>query len=369
MSLSPSDFFIIASIIQGFFIGIAILCAPFFRSKTNNYLAGFIIALSGITFLGWQELDLFWPNYLFTIMWEFLIPIFVFHYFLRVLDHRFLQAPWLPWLFAPFIVFLIIDVLIDFDYVFDLYELPFAEQSPGYRYFDDLLDTMALWWNIFLTIWMFSIAWQDRQAPPERRRWLIRFGVVMLGIMTVWFLSDLVETVTEIDDPYIAIWFTMSLVFWWVAYAGVYQLRILEERSDIHALLVRKAPPKVLASTAPTSLSENTYVAKLNQLMTQEHLYRNPDLGRQLVAEHLGISEGYVSQVIRGGLDTGFVEYVNRYRIAAAQEMLRDAAFAPYSLEAIGREAGFKSRSAFYDAFKKATGVTPGTYRKQAKKS
>jgi len=36
MSSGLADFFIIASIIQSFSIGLAILCAPFFRSKTNN---------------------------------------------------------------------------------------------------------------------------------------------------------------------------------------------------------------------------------------------------------------------------------------------------------------------------------------------
>lgn len=369
MSLSLTNFFIIFSVIQGFSIGLAILCAPFFRSKTNSYLAGFILTLSSMTFLGWQEFDFFWFDYLWSLMWEFLIPVFLFQYFLRVLDHRFLRAPWLPWLYVPFAIILAIDVLIDLDFVFALYELPFTSRNPTYNFYDAQLDTLAMWWNILLISWMFYLAWQDRQAPAERRRWLLRFGAAMLAVVTVWLLADIVETTTEIKEPYTPIWIAMSLLFWWIAYAGVYQLRILEEQSEIHALLSRRETPRKIPATAPPATDENPYAARLDGLMTEDHLYRNPDLGRQLIAEHLGISEGYVTQVMQDGVGVGLVDYVNGYRISAAREMLSDDAFAPYSLEAIGREAGFKSRSAFYDTFKKATGATPGAYRKRAKTS
>ncbi len=366
MLLSLTDFFIIASIIQGVSVGLAILCAPFFRSKTNNYLAAFILTLSGMTFLGWQELDLFWLDYTWSLMWEFLIPVFLFQYFLRVLDHRFLRASWLPYLYAFFLFFLVIDIVFDLDFAFNLYRLPIAEENSVYQFYDSLLDSMALWWNTFLCAWMFKIAWKDTSATVERRRWLLRFGIVMLAIMTIWFLSDLVHFRTQVEDAYAALWVSMSLLFWWIAYSGVYQLRILEERSEIHALLAGKEVVKHTSTVPPT---DNVYNTRLRELMSEEHLYRNPDLGRQLIADHLGISEGYVTQVMHDALGMKLVDFVNSYRVAAAREMLSDEVFAPYSLEAIGREAGFKSRSAFYQAFKSATGQTPGSYRKQGKTS
>lgn len=369
MSLSISDFFILASVIQGISIGLAILCAPFFRSKTNNYLAGFILTLSGMTFLGWQEFDGFWPDYIWSLMWEFLVPVFLFQYFLRVLNHPYLRARWLPWLYAPFAFFLTIDLIVDFDFAFGLYQLPFPEDNPVYDFYDAFLDTLALWWNILIVTWVFRIAWNDNQAPTERRSWLVRFGIAMLVVLAIWFLSDAVQARTQIEDPFATIWIAMSLLFWWIAYTGVYQLRILEERTEIHDLLMRRVTAKQLARVDPVVTGKNLYTSQLSSLMTEDHLYRNPDLGRQLIANRLGISEGYVTQVLQDGLGIGFVDYVNGYRIAAAQEMLLDEAFVPFSLEAIGQEAGFKSRSAFYEAFKKATGKTPGRYRKSQKAS
>ncbi len=369
MSLSISDFFILASVIQGISIGLAILCAPFFRSKTNNYLAGFILTLSGITFLGWQKFDGFWSDYIWSLMWEFLVSVFLFQYFLRVLKHPFLKATWLPWLYAPFFFILVIDLVVDFSFIFNFYQLPFQENNVVYVLYDKMLDTLALWWNAFLIVWAFQIAWKDSQSPPERRRWLVRFGVAMLGIVVVWFFSDLIHFFTKNEDSYAPTWVALSVLFWWIAYAGVYQLRILEERAEIQDLLAGRFAPKPSERTAPAIVNENTYTVQLKRLMDETQLYRNPDFGRQLIAERLGISEGYVTQVIQDGLGVGLIDYVNGYRIAATKEMLSDEAFAPYSLEAIGREAGFKSRSAFYEAFKKTTGLTPGSYRKSEKAS
>ncbi|MEM6770074.1 MAG: helix-turn-helix domain-containing protein [Bacteroidota bacterium] len=384
MSLSLSGFFILASVVQGVFIGLAILFAPLFRSTTNNYLAGFLLSLSAMTFLGWQEFDNFWIDWIWSLMWEYLIPVLLFQYFLRVLDHAYLRAKWLPWLYLPFVFFLVVDLFIDGELVFGLYDIPSFSSNATYDLYDSLLDSFALWWNVGLIVWMFTLARTDQKVPPEKRQWLIRFGVAMVIVVFVWFLSDWVEARTNVEEPLAAIWLAMSLLFWYIAYAGVYQLRILDERKEIHALLLNRAnQPKPLVDVVSTPLNQealeldgsaeatevNPYTDRLRRLMQKDHLYRNPDLGRQLVAERLGISEGYVSQVVQESVGEGFVEYVNRHRILAAKEMLSDGTFNPYSLEAIGREAGFKSRSAFYESFKRATGQTPGAYRKSQKAS
>jgi len=369
MSLSLSDFFVLASVLQGVFIGLALLCAPFFRSKANNYLAVFILLLSLITFLGWQEFDNFWVDYVWSFMWEFLPPPVLFLYFLLVLDHPYLKALWLPWLFAPFLLTFFFDLAIGLDFAFGLYRLPFTEEHPAWQLYDALEDRLSMWYNVLMVGWALYLSRTDTTLPPQKRQWLIRFSTAMLLVLGVWFLSDLVHVSTEIENPSAAIWLALSLLFWWICYAGVYQLRILDDRTEINELLSLKARRAVPAPVAVTNAVENGYAPRLRDLLHGQQLFRNPDLGRGLVAEHLGISEGYVSQVVQESLGEGFVEYVNGLRVEAAREMLDDPAFAPYSLEAIGQEAGFKSRSAFYTTFKKATSVTPGAYRKGVKTS
>ncbi|WP_273447906.1 helix-turn-helix domain-containing protein [Neolewinella agarilytica] len=365
MTLSLSGFFILASVVQGLFIGLAILCAPFFRSSTNNYLAGFILLVSGMTFLGWQEFDHFWPDYFWSLMWEFLIPVLLFQYALRLLQHPYLRAPWLPWLYAPFVVVLVADIIFDLDFSFGVYTLPFPQQHPAYQFYDSLLDSMALWWNIFFFGWIFRIARNDRNAAADKRRWLTRFSIALLLVMSVWFLSDYIQYRTAVEDPYSMLWLALSLLFWYIAYVGVYQLRIVDERAEIGALRDQLLEP---ATPANVSVG-NDYSPALRQLMEEEQLYRNPDLGRQVVAEQLGISEGYLSQVMSTQVGQPFADYINSYRVEEAKRLLSSPEFSPYSLEAIGLEAGFKSRSAFYTCFKKATGTTPGMFRKEVKTS
>ncbi|WP_344820962.1 AraC family transcriptional regulator [Aquimarina gracilis] len=43
---------------------------------------------------------------------------------------------------------------------------------------------------------------------------------------------------------------------------------------------------------------------------------------------------------------------------------MHDPVFHKYSVEAIGLEAGFKSKSAFYSTFKASLGMSPGAFRK-----
>jgi len=48
-----------------------------------------------------------------------------------------------------------------------------------------------------------------------------------------------------------------------------------------------------------------------------------------------------------------------------AQERLLDDEFKHLTVEAVGQSVGFKSKSAFYNAFKKYTGQSPSAFMKQ----
>ena len=165
------------------------------------------------------------------------------------------------------------------------------------------------------------------------------------------------------------LWLAMAGLFWYIAYEGVYRLRVLEERTKTRKLLNKRRLEQTTVEGGVTGQSVSAYDDHIRILMEEEELYRDPNLGRQMLADRLGVSEGYVSQIVRETTGEGFVEYINGLRIAAAKRMLSDPKFGTYALEAIGREVGFKSRSAFYETFKKATGETPGMYKKAAKAS
>ena len=70
------------------------------------------------------------------------------------------------------------------------------------------------------------------------------------------------------------------------------------------------------------------------------------------MATELGITEGHLSQLVNKELNKSITQFINEYCISKAKKLLCDKTFDKFSIKAIDLEAGFKSRSAFYNIFK-----------------
>ncbi|MEL6560542.1 MAG: helix-turn-helix domain-containing protein [Bacteroidota bacterium] len=106
----------------------------------------------------------------------------------------------------------------------------------------------------------------------------------------------------------------------------------------------------------------NTVNSQLTALMEVERIYKNPDLKLDTLAAQLKINKHLLSQLLNNNLSKSFYQYINEYRVHEACNQLKENS--TYSVEAIGYEVGFNSRSAFFSSFKKITGKTPSEYRK-----
>jgi AraC-like DNA-binding protein len=102
-------------------------------------------------------------------------------------------------------------------------------------------------------------------------------------------------------------------------------------------------------------------VQKLEDVMTGKELYKNPNLSLGDLAKAVNVSGHQLSQVLNDILGKNFTSYINEYRINEACRMM--AANHPFSLEAMGYEVGFNSKSTFYTAFKKIKATTPLLYK------
>ena len=115
--------------------------------------------------------------------------------------------------------------------------------------------------------------------------------------------------------------------------------------------------------TKKTHKRSNTYFQKLECLMQIEKVYRNPELSLSSTAEMLGISACYLSSMVNAIFKRSFIDYINGYRVADVKKNLHSEEFEHYAIVSVGLEAGFNSKSAFYTAFKKHTGLTPSRFR------
>lgn len=103
---------------------------------------------------------------------------------------------------------------------------------------------------------------------------------------------------------------------------------------------------------------------KLTQAMEVEKLYRNPDIRLTTLAETLGENPNNVSQVINQLFGQNFYDFINTARIKEAKILLKSSLYDHLTVEAIGQEVGFRSKSTFYASFKKLTSLTPVDYKK-----
>lgn len=102
-------------------------------------------------------------------------------------------------------------------------------------------------------------------------------------------------------------------------------------------------------------------IQQLKHLVTSEHLYTNPHLKLSDVASKLDVSIHELSSLINTNLGINFNEFLNQYRVEEAKKLLKEKT--NFTIDAIGNQAGFNSKSAFYKAFKKYCGTTPARYK------
>lgn len=102
---------------------------------------------------------------------------------------------------------------------------------------------------------------------------------------------------------------------------------------------------------------------ELKRAIEEESIYLEPDLTLPKLTEHLGIqSPVYLSQVINHYYQQHFNDFINQYRIEFAKAELDNEDPAQTILD-IAYASGFNSKSAFYRAFKKHTGMNPLEYQ------
>ena len=105
---------------------------------------------------------------------------------------------------------------------------------------------------------------------------------------------------------------------------------------------------------------------RLTTYMSAEKPYLDGNLTLQQLAATLGLAPNHLSQIINDNWKVAFPEFLNSYRVKAAEVMLRDPAAADRSILEIAYEAGFNSKSAFNAAFQRHRGTTPSDFRKSA---
>lgn len=92
--------------------------------------------------------------------------------------------------------------------------------------------------------------------------------------------------------------------------------------------------------------------------------YGDSDISVGSVAQHLGLSEGHLSHLFKKETGNTVTNYLTRYRIHKAMELLRDCRAKVYQ---VAEQVGYKDITYFSATFKKYAGMSPSEYQSTSK--
>jgi AraC-like DNA-binding protein len=234
-----------------------------------------------------------------------------------------------------------------------------------YEYYPELWRTyfvkaIYFQWFIYVVVSGFMIKGilqkiisRKHKATPSEM-W---FGTLFLGNFLLLFFYFL-AIMRGPAATYISGAIVFSLLFYLIISILLYR----KKTDDLFLLNGSKNSGKKI-----NSAEAEIFAQKLESVMNEKVLYKNPNLTLQDLSKEINISSHQLSQLLNNNLGKNFTSFVNEFRIKEACEII--ALNDKLTLESIGYDVGFNSKSTFFAAFKKYTGTTPSNYQNQALRS
>ncbi|AXG72145.1 helix-turn-helix domain protein [Kordia sp. SMS9] len=144
--------------------------------------------------------------------------------------------------------------------------------------------------------------------------------------------------------------------------------------SQLHLRIAQLQQDVTKQHTSKTSNSltdENALklIEKLKKL-EKEQLFLQPNYTLAFAAKKLNTNSSYLSQTVNNYLNLTFSEYSNRLRIQSIVQRLKEQKqLRNYTIEALAKEAGYKSIGSFNTNFKKLLKVKPSQYINELKRN
>ncbi|MBS7254281.1 helix-turn-helix domain-containing protein [Flavobacterium branchiicola] len=371
------------AIFQGVVLGLIILKSSLFNSNSNKYLAYLLFVLSIVLLNYVFEIEAVFKTYpllrfIDAIDWIFLLPVFTFLFIINRIDDTVKNKQKIYLCYIPFAYNSILSVAVCLDIVAGIYKIP-----ESYIYLINILRMIQLLLAVIIILFLplYSYFMIRHLKDPQEKKWVITLLTGMSLLLIIWLTTYLVGWYFQTDVSFImsVLGLSATFIIHWTAYVGIYKYKLAKNKEAIYNFLNNDlAVSSVSFQITENSLTEennisekyresitadNPYFQKLELLCKEQHIYIDSTLNREKIAEQLGISAGYLSQIINTITEDNFANYINQYRVEAVKEMISNSDYENYNLLAMGMESGFTSKATFYKAFKKHTGQTPNEYK------
>jgi len=203
----------------------------------------------------------------------------------------------------------------------------------------------------------------------ETLLWLVHFSLVL----SVFYFLVFVEVIFHVSSNHDLHALTMLTLSFTILFICLY---LLAKPYILYGLRgwLQETEPAVTVAAVPIAVNPpaepkrltlspeqgRAYKAALEDHFSKNHPFRKPGYTLGNLSEELRIPAHLLSAFINQEYGRNFNELVNDHRVGYLEEMVRTSADShQYTLEALGKMAGFNSRTAFIAAVKKKTGKTP----------
>jgi AraC-like DNA-binding protein len=359
----------ILGLVQGITLGILLLILNYKDFRSTYFLGLFLVLFSlklAIFIPKGLNIDQIYPE-LFLLPFNFswlLFPIlFIYTQKVSIFSDQKIKY----WVLYPGIISFAFQIII--------YFLPHPtklaiSQSFWYELVFTILGIIYSW---VIGIWNLKLLNQHRTEVENTFSLLEHKVIEWMRIFLIYSLSSsvLIHILYYIspENYYFKIIFSIFdlIAIYWVAVNGLLQRNVLsilaKKESGIpsqYDLVIENDKGKIVNDKDLKTLMEH-----IDTYMKTSEAFLLHELTIIDVGKKLNIHPKKISTCINTIFNQNFNNYINQLRIKKAENILTDQSSSYFSIEGIGKEVGFHSKSAYYSAFRKFTGTTPAKYKER----
>lgn len=222
-----------------------------------------------------------------------------------------------------------------------------------------LADIICIGFNFYI-LWKATIEineWKPGGTGGSEKRIFYSFHAAIFITNVMWciyLLQILGLTPNFIQISLDQVYWSMSLLIYTLAY-----IMIASNHHFFNGAKTQGTPYKNV--TYPEEELKGV-AERIEKSLRIDKPYTDFDFSLNALSKITHTERFKLSYTISSYLNTSFATLINEYRVREFLELTNSQTYAHYTMIGVANEAGFKSKSTFYKAFKDVHGMTPKEY-------